>query len=72
MTEPIEVPYIKVSYCPECDTTDTKSIKFFIIIFPVFFDLVNPVSTSVKPACMKTLKFRRLIPTLSLIQHSYP
>ena len=30
-----------------------KSIKFFIIMLPAFFALVNPVSTIAKPACMK-------------------
>ena len=30
-----------------------KSIKFFIIIFPAFLALVNPVSTIANPACMK-------------------
>lgn len=31
----------------------TKSIIFFIQMFPAFFALVKPVSTMAKPACMK-------------------
>ena len=30
-----------------------KSIRFFIMIFPAFFALVNPVSTIAKPACIQ-------------------
>ena len=30
-----------------------KSIRFFIIIFPVFLALVNPASTIAKPACIQ-------------------
>ncbi|GFI51505.1 hypothetical protein IMSAGC020_02719 [Lachnospiraceae bacterium] len=30
-----------------------KSIKFFIMIFPVFFALVKPASTIAKPACIQ-------------------
>ena len=30
-----------------------KSIRFFIIILPVFLALVKPASTIAKPACMK-------------------
>ena len=33
-----------------------KSIKFFIIILPAFFALVNPVSTIANPACIKNTK----------------
>ena len=30
-----------------------KSIRFFIIMLPEFFALVNPVSTIAKPACIQ-------------------
>ncbi len=30
-----------------------KSIRFFIMMFPAFFALVNPVSTIAKPACIQ-------------------
>ena len=30
-----------------------KSIRFFMIMFPAFFALVNPVSTMANPHCMK-------------------
>ena len=30
-----------------------KSIRFFIMMLPAFFALVNPVSTIANPACMK-------------------
>ena len=33
-----------------------KSIRFFIIMLPAFFALVNPVSTIAKPACIKNTK----------------
>lgn len=33
-----------------------KSIKFFIMMLPAFFALVNPASTKVKPACMKNTR----------------
>ena len=35
---------------------NTKSIKFFMVIFPAFFALVNPVSTSANPACIKNTR----------------
>jgi hypothetical protein len=61
MTEPIEVPYIGYPIAQNATLPIQNPLNFHYYI--VFFDLVNPVSTSVKPACMKTLKFRRLIPT---------
>lgn len=30
-----------------------KSIRFFIMMLPAFFALVNPVSTIAKPHCIK-------------------
>ena len=30
-----------------------KSIKFFMIMFPAFFALVNPASTMANPACIQ-------------------
>jgi hypothetical protein len=33
-----------------------KSIKFFITMFTEFFDLVKPVSTSMKPGCINITK----------------
>ncbi len=30
-----------------------KSIRFFMIMFPVFFALVKPASTIAKPACIQ-------------------
>ena len=39
----------------------TKSIRFFIRIFPAFLALVNPVSSMAKPACMKKI---RIVPTM--------
>ena len=39
----------------------TKSIMFFIRMFPEFFALVNPVSTMANPAC---IKYTRKAPTM--------
>ena len=39
----------------------TKSIIFFIRMFPEFFALVNPVSTMANPAC---IKYTRKAPTM--------
>ena len=44
----IEYPKSKKATVPK-----QKSIKFFIMIFPAFFRLVNPASTIANPACMK-------------------
>jgi hypothetical protein len=69
MTEPIEVPYIK-EY-PRMRHYRYKNPLNFHYYIPCVLDLVNPVSTS-KTCLHENTKFRRLIPTLSLIQHSYP
>ena len=50
-----------------------KSIRFFMIMFPAFFALVNPVSTIAKPACIKNTNaapIRNHMPNISLVAAS--
>ncbi len=58
---PINPPTLspRISPAPKSQNTtapNAKSIKFFIMILPAFFALVNPVSTIAKPACMKNTR----------------
>ncbi len=57
-TDPINPPTSLPNIIPKPINQNTsepteKSIMFFIMIFPAFLALVNPVSTIANPACMK-------------------